>query len=42
MAQYCELCQQVTNCTDDCQECLKEEKEKDLYEDLHLEQMEQM
>lgn len=27
MAQYCELCGQVTNCTDDCRECLKEEEE---------------
>ena len=40
MSQYCELCQQVTNCTDDCQECLKEENE--LYDDLLLEQQEQM
>ena len=40
MAQYCEICKQVTNCTDDCRECLAEEKE--LYEDLLLEQTEQM
>lgn len=40
MAQYCELCGQVTNCTDDCKECLT--KEKELYEDLLLEQQEQM
>lgn len=26
MAQYCEICGQVTNCTDDCKECLKEEE----------------
>lgn len=25
MAQYCEICNQVTNCTEDCRECLKEE-----------------
>ena len=40
MAQYCEICGQVTNCTEDCKECLVEEKE--LYEDLLLEQQEQM
>lgn len=26
MAQYCELCGKVTNCTEDCRECLKEEE----------------
>lgn len=25
MAQYCEICGKVTNCTDDCRECLEEE-----------------
>jgi hypothetical protein len=28
MAQYCEICGQVTNCTEDCRECLAEEKEE--------------
>ena len=28
MAQYCEICGQVTNCTEDCRECLKEEEEE--------------
>lgn len=43
MAQYCKLCGQVTNCTEDCVECLKEEEQtKELYEDLYLEQTEQM
>ena len=41
MAQYCELCGQVTNCTEDCQECLAEETQE-FYEDLRLEQTEQM
>ena len=26
MAQYCPLCGKVTKCTDDCEQCLKEEK----------------
>lgn len=43
MAQFCEICKQVTNCTDDCRKCLKEEEtNKDFYEDLNLEQREQM
>ena len=37
---YCEICGQVTNCTEDCKECLNEEKE--FYDDLLLEQQEQM
>ena len=40
MAQYCEICKKVTNCTDDCERCLKEEKE--FYSDLQMEQKEQM
>lgn len=26
MAQYCELARKVTNCTDNCRECLEEEQ----------------
>lgn len=26
MAQYCQLCNSVTNCTDDCRQCLREEE----------------
>ena len=26
MAQYCEIARKVTNCTDNCEACLKEEK----------------
>ena len=40
MAQYCEICKQFTNCTDDCERCLKEEAQ--LYADLQMEQKEQM
>ena len=25
MAQYCEICGTITNCTDDCKKCLAEE-----------------
>ena len=39
--QYCELCGQITNCTEDCKQCI-EETEKDFYEDLLMEQTEQM
>ena len=24
MAKYCPMCNQITNCTDNCKECLKE------------------
>lgn len=40
MAQYCPICNQVTNCTEDCKKCLAEENE--LLKDLLLEQQEQM
>ena len=42
MAQYCEICGKMTNCTDNCVECLKEEQSKELLDDLKLEQREQM
>lgn len=47
MAKYCLICKQVTNCTEDCRECLNEEEkmnseDKEFYEDLRLEQTEQM
>jgi hypothetical protein len=29
MAQYCELCGKITNCTDDCKKCLEEELNKE-------------
>ena len=30
MAKYCPICDQVTNCTDNCKQCLEEEeKEKE-------------
>lgn len=29
MAQYCEICGKVTNCTDDCKKCLEEEIQKE-------------
>ena len=29
MAQYCEICGQVTKCTDDCKKCLEEEAKKE-------------
>lgn len=25
MAQYCPICDQITNCTEDCKQCLQEE-----------------
>ena len=34
MAQYCELCGQETNCTEDCRECLKEEEQNNDEEEL--------
>lgn len=47
MSKYCPMCDQVTNCTDNCKYCLEEEeqesaKDDTLYEDLRLEQLEQM
>ena len=27
MAQYCEICGQITNCNEDCKKCLAEEEE---------------
>ena len=46
MSKYCPMCDQVTNCTDNCKYCLEEmqvDAEQDaLYEDLRLEQAEQM
>lgn len=26
MAQYCPICDQITNCTEDCKQCLQEEE----------------
>ena len=48
MAQFCQICGQITNCTDNCQSCLnemakgEETPQNDLLEDLMLEQSEQM
>lgn len=43
MSKFCPLCNQVTNCTDNCKSCLEEEATQNtLLEDLHLEQQEQM
>jgi hypothetical protein len=46
MSQYCQICGKITNCTDNCIICLEEEQvdtlSKELYEDLLLEQQEQM
>ena len=42
MAKYCPMCGKVTNCTENCKDCLAEETNSDLYEDLNLEQNEQM
>ena len=48
MSKFCPMCNQVTNCTDNCKECLAElEKERmntedTLYADLLMEQQEQM
>ena len=36
MAQYCELCNQITNCNDDCRQCLKDEKRMDKDQLLNL------
>lgn len=30
MAQYCEIARKVTNCTDNCRECLEEERIRDI------------
>jgi hypothetical protein len=27
MAQYCPICDEITNCTEDCKKCLEEENE---------------
>lgn len=29
MAQYCEIAGKMTNCTDNCRECLEEEKREE-------------
>ena len=46
MSKYCPMCDQITNCTDNCKYCIEEvqadEKDEALYEDLRLEQLEQM
>lgn len=41
MSKYCEICEGITNCTDDCRQCLKEETKmktaaqtKEIYRDL--------
>lgn len=36
MAQYCVMCGQVTNCTENCKQCLAEEQE--LMQELGLTQ----
>lgn len=46
MAQFCQICGQITNCTDNCNSCLAEQDQEqtpqnDLLEDLMLEQREQ-
>ena len=28
MAQYCEICGQITNCNEDCKKCLEEEEQE--------------
>lgn len=45
MSKYCPMCDAVTNCTDNCKECLEDEAKEhsnELLEDLRLEQCEQM
>lgn len=50
MSKYCPICKRVTNCADNCESCMEEEKKneelmkqkKALYEDLLMEQQEQM
>lgn len=29
MAKYCPICNEVTNCTENCNDCLKEEKREE-------------
>ena len=41
MAKYCPMCGQITNCTENCKDCLEEAKDE-LYADLNIEQTEQM
>lgn len=50
MAKYCPMCKTYTNCTDNCISCMEEEErnheekacDNDLYDDLLMEQREQM
>jgi hypothetical protein len=48
MSKYCPIAKKHTNCTDNCTACLREEElatnpsNKEFYEDLLLEQREQM
>lgn len=45
MSKYCPMCDQITNCTDNCKYCLEEaqaDANDALYDDLRLEQCEQM
>jgi hypothetical protein len=46
MSKYCPLADQITNCTDNCKECLedeqKDEPDSKFYQELILEQQEQM
>lgn len=46
MSKYCPICNQITNCTENCTKCMEEEKKNskktvDL-KDLLMEQQEQM
>lgn len=49
MKKYCPMCKAYTNCTDNCISCMEEERnheerarDDDLYDDLLMEQREQM
>ena len=49
MSKFCPMCNQVTNCTDNCKPCLDEleneqraELNSEFYQELMLEQLEQM
>ena len=48
MSKYCPIAKQVTNCTDNCKQCLEEEEmhnkfnNNEFYAELLMEQQEQM
>jgi hypothetical protein len=46
MAKYCPMCKSYTNCTDNCISCMEEEHDheddNEFYNDLLMEQQEQM